>query len=110
MQLELSKERVEHYMLTELPPLPESCARVIAYTGQYATGGYCAEVHVDSARNVYGWLYTADQMRAYGEACTAAERERWAKLWTRQAYATLGVSRDSMSAADVGAVQRFLGA
>ena len=59
----------------EFGPLPEPYARVIAYTGQYSTGGYCAEVQADSVRDIQERLYTADQMRAYAARAVAAERE-----------------------------------
>lgn len=59
----------------QLGPLPEPYARVIAYTGRYPTGGYCAEVQADSVRNIQERLYTADQMRAYAAQAVAAERE-----------------------------------
>lgn len=47
--------------MTALPPLPDPA-------------------HTIGGRNVWLDAYTADQLRAYGAACAAAERERCAKL------------------------------
>ncbi len=76
-----------------LPPLPDPRALPVISSGipGHATG------------------YTADQMRAYGEACAAVERERMMKLWLHYAYAALGAQRDKMTPEDVATVQRFLG-
>ena len=70
--------------MTDTPkPLPEPWAGLIAYTGAYHSGGFCAEVQTQTACAVKDGLFTAEQMHAYADAAVAAERERLAQLLER---------------------------
>ena len=63
-----------------------------------------ARVYAELRELGYTWHQAHETMQRI-----AAEREQFAKLWKHHAYAALGMTRDSMSAADIDAVQRFLG-